>query len=74
MILIAFFVLVYAAIGAIAWRRPLLARLAVREAVREQAEVSAEMRVAAQAFGANPVVGQAEEARAARPRARRKRR
>ena len=34
MILIAFFVLVYAAIGAIAWRRPLLARLAVREAVR----------------------------------------
>ena len=34
MILIAFFVLVYAAIGAIAWRRPLLARLAIREAVR----------------------------------------
>jgi len=46
---------------------------AVRQAVREQSEVSAEMRLAAQAFGANPVVGQAGEARAGGPRARRKR-
>lgn len=34
MILIAVFALVYIALGAIAWRRPLLARIAFREAVR----------------------------------------
>jgi putative ABC transport system permease protein len=34
MILIALFVLVYVVLGVVAWRRPLLARLAVREAIR----------------------------------------
>jgi putative ABC transport system permease protein len=33
-VLVAFFVLVYCALGVIAWRHPLLARLAFREAVR----------------------------------------
>jgi len=49
-------------------------QVAVREAVREQAEISAEMRVAAAAFGANPAVANAEQPPAPEPRARRKRR
>lgn len=46
---------------------------AVREAVREQAEISTEMRIAAAAFGANPALANAEQPRAPDRPVRRKR-
>src|SRR5712692_3302435 len=47
---------------------------AIRDAAREQAEISTEMRLSAHSFGANPVVPGADEPRGPGPRVRRKRR